>query len=110
MNTKTIVTVCLLAGALVLPVAGYTADGDSDRSSPKAFVKDSVITTKIKAELAEEKMSSLVKINVDTDAKGAVSLSGTAANQAAVDRAVAIARGVKGVTSVHNEIKIKADK
>ena len=110
MNTKTVMTVCLLAGALVLPIAGYTADGDTDRSSPKAFVKDSVITTKIKAELAEEKMSSLVKIKVDTDAKGAVSLSGTAANQAAVDRAVAIARAVKGVTSVHNDIKIQADK
>ncbi len=49
MNTK-LVTTCLLAGALMLPIAGYTADGDSDRSSPKAFVKDSVITTKIKAD------------------------------------------------------------
>ena len=109
MNIK-IVTTCLLASALALPLAGYTADGDTDRSSPKTFVKDSVITTKIKAELAGEKMSSLVKIGVDTDAKGAVSLSGTAANQAAIDRAVAIARGVKGVTSVQNDIKIKADK
>jgi hyperosmotically inducible protein len=109
MNAK-IVTTCLLAAALVLPITGYTADGDTDRSSPKAFVKDSVITAKIKTELAEEKMSSLVKIKVDTDAKGAVSLSGTAANQAAIDKAVAIARGVKGVTSVQNDIKIQADK
>jgi hyperosmotically inducible periplasmic protein len=109
MNAK-IVTTCLLAGALAMPIAGYTADGDTDRSSPKAFVKDSVITTKVKAELAEEKISSLVKIKVDTDAKGAVSLSGTAANQAAIDKAVAIARGVKGVTSVQNDIKIQADK
>jgi hyperosmotically inducible periplasmic protein len=110
MNTKTIVTVCLLAGALVLPIAGYSADGDTDRSSPKAFVKDSVITTKVKAELAEEKMSSLVHIKVDTDNKGAVTLGGTAANQAAVDKAVMIAGAVKGVTSVQNDIKIKADK
>lgn len=109
MNIK-IVTTCLLAGALVLPIAGYSADGDTDRTSPKAFVKDSVITTKIKAELAGEKISSLVHIKVDTDAKGAVSLSGTAANQPAVDRAVTIARGVKGVTSVKNDIVVKADK
>ena len=94
----------------MLPLAGYTADGDSDRSSPKAFVKDSVITTKIKTKLAEEKMSSLVKISVDTDAKGAVSLSGTAANQAAIDKAVVIARATEGVTSVKNDITIKADK
>ncbi|MDO8597910.1 MAG: BON domain-containing protein [Sulfuricaulis sp.] len=109
MNTK-LVTTCLLAGALLLPIAGYTADGDTDRSSPKAFVKDSIITTKIKAKLFEERMSSLLKIRVDTDKQGAVSLSGTARNQKAVDRAVAIANGVKGVTSVQNDIKIKADK
>ncbi len=108
MNTK-LVTTCLLAGALILPIAGYTADGDTDRSSPKAFVKDSVITTKIKAELAEEKLSSLVRISVDTDNKGMVVLGGNAANQNAVDKAVTIAHSVKGVTSVQNNIKIKAD-
>ena len=109
MNTK-LVTTCFLAGALMLPSAGYTADGDTDRSSPKAFVKDSVITTKIKAELAEEKLSSLVHIKVDTDNKGMVVLSGTAASQNAADKAVSIARAVKGVTSVQNNIQIKADK
>jgi hyperosmotically inducible periplasmic protein len=109
MNTKLAASI-FVAGALMLPIAGYTADGDSDRSSPKAFVKDSVITTKIKAELAEEKLSSLVRINVDTDNKGMVSLSGTAASQAAADKAVSIARAVKGVTSVENHIKIVADK
>jgi len=109
MITK-IATILLLGGALLLPVAGYSADGDSDRSSPKTFVKDSIITTKIKAELAEEKVMSLVRINVDTDAKGMVVLSGNAANQNAIDKAVKIAHGVKGVTSVQNDIKIKADK
>jgi hyperosmotically inducible protein len=102
----------LVAGALALPIAGYTApgDGDTDRSSPSAFVKDSVITTKIKAELAEERVSSLVRINVDTDANGKVVLGGTAPNQKAVDKAVSIAHAVTGVTSVQNNIQIKADK
>jgi hyperosmotically inducible protein len=109
MNLK-LVASCLVAGALMLPIAGYTADGDSDRSSPGAFVKDSVITTKIKAELAAEKLSSLVHVSVDTDAKGVVSLGGTAASQSAVDKAVSIARAVKGVTSVQNHIKVVADK
>jgi hyperosmotically inducible protein len=92
------------------PIAVYAADGDKDRSSPKTFVKDSVITTKIKAQLAEEKLSSLVRISVDTDAQGMVYLSGTAASQAAIDKAVSIARAVKGVNSVQNTIQIKADK
>ena len=105
MNTK-LLTTCLLAAALVLPIAGYTADGDADRSTPKAFVKDSVITTKIKAKLAKDKVSTLVKIKVDTDKDGMVSLSGTARTQKAADKAVAIARSVKGVTSVESDIKI----
>jgi hyperosmotically inducible protein len=101
---------CLVAGALILPIAGYAADSDSDRSSAKTYVKDSAITTKIKAELAEEKMSSLVRISVDTDNKGMVTLRGTAPSQNASDKAVSIARAVKGVTSVENHIQIAADK
>ncbi len=96
----------LVAGALMLPIAGHTADSDSDRSSPKAFVKDSVITVKIKAELAEQKPSSLVHIRVDTDKNGMVVLSGTAATQEAADKAVSIARAVTGVTSVKSNIRI----
>jgi len=109
MNT-TFVKSCLVAGALMLPIAGYTADSDSDRTSAKAFVKDSVITTKIKAGLAEQKLSTLMRIQVDTDKNGSVSLSGTAHSQDAIDKAVSIARGVKGVTSVENSIKVVKDK
>lgn len=100
----------VVAGALMLSIAGHTADADADRSSPTEYVKDSLITTKIKAALAEEKLSSLVHIGVDTDNKGQVTLSGSAASQNAVDKAVTIARAVKGVTSVENHIKIAADK
>jgi len=89
--------------------ASRADDGDSDRKHPKAFVKDSVITIKIKAKLADEKMSSLKNISVDTDAKGAVVLSGKARTQAEADKAVAIARATEGVTSVHSNIQIKKD-
>lgn len=109
MNTKFAATL-LVAGALMLPITGYTADSDSDRSSPKTFIKDSVITTKVKAELAEEKASSLVRISVDTDNHGMVTLSGTAKSQKAANKAVSIARAVEGVTSVENHIRIAADK
>lgn len=98
----------LAAGLLLLPVSGYTAD--TEKSTPSEYVKDSVITTKIKTELAAEKMSSLVKINVDTDKAGAVTLTGSAASQSAVDKAVSIAKSVNGVTSVKNHIKVVADK
>jgi hyperosmotically inducible periplasmic protein len=107
MNTK-LVAGYLVAGAFLLPIAGHATD--SIVQTPKTFVKDSVITTKIKAELAEAKLSSLMRISVDTDDKGMVSLSGIATSQKSADRVVAIARGVKGVTSVESHIKIVADK
>ena len=102
----TLSTSLLVAGLLLLPVAGHAA---SDGKTTE-YVKDSVITTKIKAELAAEKMSSLVKINVDTDNTGAVRLTGTTATKAGAERAEAIAKSVTGVTSVKNEIKVVADK
>lgn len=106
-----LVTTGLLAGALALPILGLAAtDSDSDRSSPKAFVKDSVITAKIKAQLAKERLSSAVRIKVDTDNKGVVSLSGTARSKAEVDKAVSIAHRVEGVTAVENHLMVEADK
>jgi hyperosmotically inducible protein len=84
-------------------------DSDADRSHPGAFVKDSAITTKIKTKLAAEHITSLGRIHVDTDKDGAVWLSGTARSQAAIDKAVSIARDTEHVVSVHNDIKIKAD-
>jgi len=108
MNTKFVVGY-LVAGMLMLPIVGHTEDSDSDRSSPKAYVKDSVITTKIKTQLAEDKMSSLWHIGVDTDNKGRVVLSGTATSKAAIDKAVAIATAVEGVTNVQNNISIKTN-
>lgn len=105
MKTRLAAT-CFLIGALLVPIAGYSANSDKDRSSPKDFVKDSVITTKIKAKLAEEKLSSAVHIKVDTDNKGVVVLSGTAKSQAAADKAGSIASGVEGVVSVQNNIRV----
>lgn len=98
----------VVIGALLVPVVGHTQDKerDKDRSSPKAWVKDSVITAKIKADYAKDKQVSAMRISVDTDAKGMVELSGTARSQAEVDKAIAIAKGVKGVVSVDNKIKV----
>ena len=102
-------TTYFVIGILLTPIVGYTADSDSDRSHPKAFVKDSAITAKIKAKLAAEKMASLAQIQVDTDNNGVVWLSGFARTQEAVDKAHSIAHATEGVKSVKNHIKIKKD-
>ena len=101
-------TTCFIIGTLLAPVAVFAAaDGDTDRTHPVTFVKDSAITVKIKAKLAGEKMSSLAHIKVDTDAKGAVVLRGKVKTQEEADKAVSIARETEGVTSVKSSIRVK---
>ena len=70
------------------------------------MIDDSWITTKIKATYAEDKTVSMLGIGVDTN-KGVVQLSGFANNPAEVQRAVELARGIKGVKSVKNDIRLK---
>lgn len=108
MKNKLVVT-CLVLGSFLAPALSYAEDKDANRSEPKTYVKDSVITTKIKAKLAESKLNSLVHIKVDTDSKGEVLLSGEARTQKDADQALAIAKQVEGVTSVESQIKIKKD-
>lgn len=100
-------TTCFVIGMMLTPVMGYAADSDTDRSGPVAFVKDSVITTKIKTKLAAKThLGSLKDIKVDTDKNGVVWLSGTAHSQTEADKAVSIAQETKGVVTVHNDIKV----
>jgi hyperosmotically inducible periplasmic protein len=99
----------MIIGVLLGPVVAVAEDSDADRSHPKAFVKDSAITTKVKAKLAAEHITSLGNIHVDTDADGVVWLHGTAHTQEAADKAVAIARETEGVKGVHSRITVKKD-
>jgi hyperosmotically inducible protein len=105
----TIALAGLILGASLVPMISYADDADADRAHPKAFVKDSIITTKIKAALATNHITSLGRIHVDTDADGVVYLSGTARTQDAIDQAVSIAKGTEHVKSVVSDLKIKKD-
>ena len=70
------------------------------------YIDDSVITTKVKAAVLNEPSLKSAEINVETF-KGVVQLSGFVSSQAAIDKAVEVARGVKGVQSVKNDMRIK---
>lgn len=84
------------------------ANGDKDVATGEAAQEgtDAWITTKIKASYINEDALAGAEIVVNTDRKGAVVLTGTAPTKAARSRAVAIAKGIKGVRSVRNSIKI----
>jgi hyperosmotically inducible periplasmic protein len=73
------------------------------------FVKDSAITTKVKAKLAADHLTSVGRIKVDTDKDGIVWLSGSARTPEAVEKAVSIARETEGVKSVKSNIVVKMD-
>ncbi|WP_228487895.1 BON domain-containing protein [Rhodocyclus gracilis] len=105
---RRVIASVFLGGMLLYSSGGFAADDKP--SATREYVKDSVITTKIKSQLAAEKLSSLIHITVDTDKQGVVVLGGTATSQAGVDRAIAIAHGVSGVTAVENTIRVIGDK
>jgi len=70
------------------------------------YIDDSVITTKVKAALVEDPLTKALEIKVKTF-KGEVQLSGFVSSRAAANRAIELARGVGGVTSVKDDMEIK---
>jgi hyperosmotically inducible protein len=102
-----VVTAMLGASVKVMSVAEANQTTDSDVSHADTYVKDSVITTKVKAKLAEKHLATLTNIHVDTDRQGIVWLSGKAPTQDASDLAEMIAKSTEGVISVHNKILVQ---
>jgi len=96
----------LAAGVVCGPLVLADESGVAGDSSHH-FVKDSVITTKVKSKLAAKHLTTLTRIKVDTDENGVVWLSGRAPNQDAVDLATMIAKDTEGVTSVHNDVAVQ---
>jgi hyperosmotically inducible protein len=112
MKTK-LVTSLFVLGTLLAPVVALASDASerhADREHPMTWVKDSMITTTIKAKLAADHPGSMKHIRVDTDKDGVVWMTGTANNQEEIDQALATARNTKGVKSVWSDITIKNDK
>ncbi len=70
------------------------------------YVDDTVITTKVKAAVFNEPTLKSAEINVETF-KGVVQLSGFVSSQADISKAVEVARSVRGVKSVKNDMRLK---
>ena len=104
MKRKTIFISCLFA--LMLIATFGTCVSALAQESAGQYVDDSVITTKIKALLAEDDFLKSFKISVETY-KGIVQLSGFVNSQNAVDKAGEITRSVKGIKSIKNNLIVK---
>lgn len=95
--------------ALFLAVTLMSVVGCASTSTQEGtgeYIDDSVITTKVKAAILDEPTLKVAEINVETF-KGVVQLSGFVSSQAAANRAVEVARGVRGVKSVKSAMRVK---
>lgn len=79
----------------------------SKHESTGEYLDDSAITTKVKAAIFNEPSLKSFEINVETY-KGVVQLSGFVSSESDIKKAVEVARSVKGVTSVKNDMRLKA--
>jgi len=95
----------LALGIACGPIA--MADETATDSGSHHYVKDSAITTKVKAKLAAKHLTTLTRIKVDTDENGVVWLSGKAPTEDARDLAAMIAKNTDGVNAVHNDIAVE---
>ena len=95
--------------AVFLGIVLATALGCASTSTKEGtgeYVDDTVITTKVKAAIFNEPSLKSSEINVETF-KGVVQLSGFVSSQSSIYKAIEVARGVSGVRSVRNDMRLK---
>ncbi|MEO8038424.1 MAG: BON domain-containing protein [Betaproteobacteria bacterium] len=99
------VLAAVLAGSTLIALPGCAVQRGQETVG--AYVDDSAITTAVKAKFIENKEVAASSINVET-LNGTVMLSGFAKNDAEKTTAESIARNVKGVKSVTNNIEVRS--
>ena len=102
--TKTRSILTLLATLAMAATLGCTATPRSE--STGEYVDDTVLTAKVKTAILEQPGLKSAEINVETF-KGVVQLSGFVSSQESANSAVQVARNVKGVSSVKNDMRVK---
>jgi osmotically-inducible protein OsmY len=95
---------------LVLAAAAFTTlvgcASSATKESTGQYVDDTAITAKVKAAIFQEPTLKSAEVNVETF-KRVVQLSGFVSSQADIQKATMVARGVEGVASVKNDMRLK---
>lgn len=104
MKLMKILTSIVMAAVVALSVSACAPTKTQEGTG--GYLDDTVITTKVKAELLNDDSLKSTEINVETF-KGRVQLSGFVSSPQMANRAVSLTRSVKGVTSVTNKMQIK---
>jgi len=98
----------LLVGCTPALVAGAGAAGyyvGKDSRSAGRIADDAAITASVKTKLAQDDLTSVIDINVDTF-NGVVTLHGRVPSHHAADRVVSLAWSTKGVVRVISKLKV----
>jgi osmotically-inducible protein OsmY len=94
----------LIAALAIATTFGCAATAKSE--STGQYVDDTAITAKVKKDIFDEPTLKSAEINVETF-KGVVQLSGFVRSKDNINTAVVVAKNVKGVTSVKNDMIVK---
>ncbi len=97
-------SVLLLAAAALTSVVACASTATQE--STGQYMDDTAITAKVKTAIFNDASLKSAEINVETF-KGVVQLSGFVNSEADINRAVSVARGVAGVKSVKNDMRLK---
>lgn len=95
-----------LTAVLLLATFVSSCAGSRSQESTGEYLDDTMITSKVKAKLLEDKDVAGLAINVETF-KAVVQLSGFAKTEAERQKAAQLARTVGGVKDVKNDIRLK---
>jgi len=88
-------------------IAAFMGCASTDtKSGTGEYIDDTVITTKVKTAIFAEPDLKSLQISVETF-KGVVQLSGFVDSAQSVKKAADVARGVKGVVSVKNDLIVR---
>ena len=104
MNITKRVATAIFTATVAFTMVGCASTGS--RESTGEYVDDAAITAKVKAAIFNEPTLKSTEINVETF-KGDVQLSGFVAQPQDAQKAAEVARGIKGVTTVKNDIRVK---
>jgi hyperosmotically inducible protein len=95
----------MLAGLIVVVWALSGCGAGSDRTVGQS-IDDTNTTAAVKTQLARDEISSLFRIDVDTNV-GIVTLNGTVRTPDQIKHVEQIARGVRGVKDVVNKLQVQ---
>lgn len=94
----------VLVAVALMAIVGCASTSKSEGTGE--YIDDTVITTKVKSAIFNDASLKAAEINVETF-KGVVQLSGFVNSREDINRAVVVTRGISGVTSVKNDMRLK---